>query len=374
METEKNQNREGVIVRTSIIGIVANMILAGFKAFVGLMSNSIAVILDAVNNLSDAMSSIITIIGTKLAGKKPDKKHPFGYGRIEYMSSVVVAAIVLYAGLTSLTESVKKIISPETADYSITSLIIIGSAVVVKLLLGLYVRKKGAEVNSGSLTASGSDAMFDAVLSASVLGSAIIYMVCGVSLEAYVGVIISAIIIKSGIEMIKEAVDEMIGTRVNGEISKKIKRTVLENENVKGVYDLVLNNYGPDKYMGSVHVEILDTMTAKEIDFMTREIQNTVYRQHGVIMTGIGIYAISTNGDESDIIRQTVRKLVLAHNEIIQFHGFYADIDKHFMTFDIIIAFDAQNRNEIIDQVYAEIKEIYPNYTTHITLDFDYSD
>ena len=162
-------DRENAIVKTSIIGIVTNILLVGFKAFVGLVSNSIAVILDAVNNLSDALSSVITIIGAKLGAKQPDKKHPLGYGRIEYLSSMIVAALVLYAGITSIVESIKKIIHPEAADYSTVSIIIISVAIVVKLLLGTFVKKQGKKVNSGALVASGSDALFDAVLSASVL-------------------------------------------------------------------------------------------------------------------------------------------------------------------------------------------------------------
>ncbi|MBP5552791.1 MAG: cation diffusion facilitator family transporter [Spirochaetales bacterium] len=160
-----SENREKTIVKTSVIGIVTNLFLVGFKAFVGFVSNSIAVILDAVNNLSDALSSLITIIGAKLGSKQPDKKHPLGYGRIEYLSSMIVAAIVLYAGLTSCVESVKKIIHPEAADYGTVSIIIISVAIVVKLILGMYVKKKGKAVNSGALVASGSDALFDAVLS-----------------------------------------------------------------------------------------------------------------------------------------------------------------------------------------------------------------
>ncbi|MBO7659421.1 MAG: cation diffusion facilitator family transporter, partial [Clostridia bacterium] len=144
-------NREKAIVKTSIVGIVTNILLVGFKAFVGLVSNSIAVILDAVNNLSDALSSVVTIIGAKLGAKQPDKKHPLGYGRIEYLSSMIVAALVLYAGITSLVESIKKIIHPEAADYSTVSIIIISVAIVVKLLLGLYVKKQGKKVNSGAL-------------------------------------------------------------------------------------------------------------------------------------------------------------------------------------------------------------------------------
>ena len=194
-------NREKAIVRTSIVGIVTNILLVAFKAFVGLVSNSIAVILDAVNNLSDALSSVVTIIGAKLGAKQPDKKHPLGYGRIEYLSSMIVAALVLYAGITSLVESAKKIIHPEAADYSTVSLIIISVAIAVKLVLGIYVKKQGRAVSSGALVASGSDALFDAILSASVLASAVIYLIWGISLEAYVGVVIAGFIIKAGIEM-----------------------------------------------------------------------------------------------------------------------------------------------------------------------------
>ena len=133
-----NENREKIIVRTSIIGILVNILLAAFKAVVGMLSHSIAVVMDAVNNLSDAMSSVITILGTKLAGKEPDKKHPLGYGRIEYLSAMIISVIVLYAGVSSLVESVKKILHPETPDYSATALLIIAVAVVAKIILGKF--------------------------------------------------------------------------------------------------------------------------------------------------------------------------------------------------------------------------------------------
>ncbi|MBQ7720431.1 MAG: cation transporter, partial [Clostridia bacterium] len=278
--------REKTIVRTSITAVLANIVLAAFKAAVGFISNSIAVTLDAVNNLSDALSSVITIIGTKLAGRKPDKKHPLGHGRAEYLSAMVVAALVLYAGVTSLVESVKKIISPEAADYSAVSLIIIASAVIVKLALGLYVRSVGKKVNSGALTASGSDALFDSIISLSVLVSAVIFLIFGISLEAYVGVVISLFIIKSGFEMLKETIDEIIGTRVDSELSSAIKNTIAEDGDVHGVYDLILNNYGPDRYIGSAHVAVDDTMRADEIDAMTRRINQAVYDKFGIIMTG----------------------------------------------------------------------------------------
>ena len=248
-------DRDRLIVRTSIIGIITNVFLAAFKVAIGLLSHSIAVVLDAVNNLSDALSSLITIIGTKLSAKLPDKKHPLGYGRIEYLTALVVAAIVLYAGATSLVESVKKIIHPETADYSVVSLVIIAVAGVVKLLLGRYVKAQGKKANSAALEASGADASFDAVLSASVLLSAIIFLIWGVSLEAWVGVVISGFIIKSGIEMITETLDDILGKRADAELTGKIRSSVLEEDEVRGVYDIIVNNYGPNKNTCSLHVE-----------------------------------------------------------------------------------------------------------------------
>ncbi|MBQ5743800.1 MAG: cation diffusion facilitator family transporter, partial [Ruminococcus sp.] len=176
-------NREKTIVRTGAVGILANVLLAGFKAAVGLVTGSIAVTLDAVNNLTDVLSSVITIISTKLAGKAPDKAHPYGHGRIEYLSAVSIAVIILYAGITSLIESVKKLVQPVVPDYTPTALLIIAVAVAVKIVLGLYVRKTGLRVNSDSLVAAGKDALLDAVISASTLVAAGIFIVWHVSLE-----------------------------------------------------------------------------------------------------------------------------------------------------------------------------------------------
>jgi len=364
-------NRERAIVRTSIIGIVANVFLSAFKAVVGLISNSIAVILDAVNNLSDALSSVITIIGTKLATRRPDKKHPLGHGRIEYLSAMIVAAIVLYAGVTSLIESIKKIISPETADYSVASLIIIASAVVVKLILGRYVKSVGKKVNSASLTASGSDALFDAILSASVLLSAIIYLIWNISLEAYVGVIISGFIIKAGIEMLLETLDEILGKRVDREFVNEIKNTVCEDEAVAGAFDLTLHNYGPDKYIGSVHVEVPDTMSADEIDRMERRIAQNVYLKHGVIMAGIGIYSMNTKDDEIKEMRSNVIRIITAHDGVLQIHGFYVNREEMTISLDVILDFELEDRDRVFREIKEEIEAAYPDYTVLMTMDID---
>ena len=367
--------REKTIVKTSIIAVLANIVLASFKAAVGLISNSIAVILDAVNNLSDALSSVITIIGTKLAGRAPDKEHPLGHGRAEYLSAMVVAALVLYAGITSLVESVKKIINPEPADYSAVSLVIIASAVIVKLALGLYVRFVGKKVNSGALTASGSDALFDSIISLSVLVSAVIFIIFGVSLEAYVGILISIFIIKSGFEMLRETIDEIIGRRIDSDLSGSIKKKIAEDPDVHGVYDLILNNYGPDRYIGSVHVAVNDTMRADEIDSMTRRVQQAVYNEFGIIMTGIGIYSINTGDNEAASIQSAVTKQAMSHEGVLQTHGFYADTEEKVMSFDIIVDFDAPGgREKVYSDICSEVAAMYPDYKIRITLDTNVTD
>ena len=362
--------REKAIVKTSVIGIITNVFLAGFKAAVGIIANSIAVTLDAVNNLSDALSSVVTIIGAKLGGKQPNKKHPLGYGRIEYLSSMIVAAIVLYAGITSAVESVKKIISPETADYGTVSLIIISVAIAVKLILGQYVKRQGKKHNSGALVASGSDALFDAVLSASVLASAIIYLVWNISLEAYVGVIISAFIIKAGIEMMIETVNDILGKRSEKKETDRIKELICEEPEVRGAYDLILFNYGPNKNYASVHIELPDNMSVDEVDKLNRRIETKVYKEAGIILTGIGVYSYNTSSDEAAKMRNTVSDTVMAHDWALQLHGFYADTEKKTMRFDVVLSFDI-DRAEALCILTKEIGELFPDYSLQIVPDID---
>ncbi len=366
-------DREKIIIRTSLIGIGANVFLAAFKAGVGIAANSIAVILDAVNNLSDAMSSAITIIGAKFAGRRPDKKHPLGHGRAEYLSAMIVSAIVLYAGITAAVESVKKIIHPEPAEYTAVSLVIIGAAVVVKFFLGRYVKAQGVKANSGALEASGEDAFFDAILSLSVFASAVIFILTGLSLEAWVGVVIALFIIKSGIELMIETLDDIIGHRASAELVREIKAIINEEPQVRGAYDLFLNNYGPDKDFGSVHIELPDTMTVDEVDVLTRRLQVEVYKKTGVVMTGIGVYSYNTKDEDVCRMRDEIRELVLAHDWALQLHGFHMDAEAKSVRFDVVMSFDISAREGLMI-LYAELSSRFPDYTFVIAPDIDVTD
>ena len=367
-------SREKTIVKTSIIGILANVFLAAFKAFVGFTSNSIAIVMDAVNNLSDAASSVITIVGTKLAGKEADRKHPFGYGRIEYISAMGISFLVLYAGITAFIESVKKIIHPETPDYSFASIAIVTVAVLVKIILGRYVKAVGERVNSDSLINSGEDATLDSVISASTLVAALLYLFFSISLEAWLGALIAVVIIKSGIEMLSDTLSKILGERADAALAVEIKKTITGYPDVNGAYDLVLHNYGPDSYNGSVHIEVPDTLTADDLDKMLRKITVDVYQKHNVILTAIGIYSDNTHNPEAIEIRERVREIAKKNPYVIQMHAFYLDKTEKSIRFDIVVSFDAPDRHLVYQDVLERTQQEFPGYDIQIAMDVDFSE
>lgn len=370
------RSREATIVRTSVLGIAANVLLAAFKAVVGMLTHSIAVTMDAVNNLSDAMSSVITIVGTKLAGKAPDKKHPLGYGRVEYLSATIISIIVLYAGVSSLIESVKGIVAPQTPSYTPTSLVIIAAAVVVKLVLGRHVKATGERVGSDSLVASGADALFDAVLSASTLAAAAVFIATGFAIEAWVGAAISVVIVKSGLDMLRETLSQILGERADAELAQEVRRIVSADPDANGAYDLVLHSYGPEQLVGSVHTEVADTMRADRIDEMTRRIQHAVYAGTNgrVILAAVGIYSRNTSDDVAVRMRSEVTRMVMAHDGVIQMHGFHVDEKNRLLDFDVILDFALPDRQATYRQIVSEVQAAYPDYKVSVALDVDAAD
>lgn len=369
-----DSSREKTIIRTSIIGIIANVFLAAFKAVIGIMTHSIAIVLDAVNNISDAGSSLITIVGTKLAGKEPDKKHPFGYGRIEYLSAMIISVIVLYAGITSFEESVKQIIHPNTPEYNTVSLVIVAVAVVVKILLGRYVKSVGEKVNSDSLVNSGEDATLDSVISASTLVAAGVFMIFHISLEAWLGAIISVVIIKSGVEMLRDTISKILGEQNDPELARNIKHTVTSFPDVQGAYDLVLNNYGPDAWNGSIHIEVPDTYTADQLDLLLRRIQMKVYKEHHVALTAIGVYSVNTRDEEVIETKRRVREIVFSYPDVKQIHGFYLVKENKAMRFDIVVSLAANDRKAVFKEAVADVQKEFPDYTLYAAMDTDFAE
>lgn len=366
-------SRDKIIVRTGVIGIVSNVILAAFKGVVGLISGSIAIVLDAVNNLSDALSSVITIVGVHLASKQPDRAHPFGHGRIEYLSAIVIAVIILYTGGVSLVESIKKIIHPQAASYDAVSLAIIAVAVAAKFALGAYTQKTGERVNSDSLIASGVDAKYDALVSLATLVAALISLIFGLSLEAYLGAIISALLIKTAYEILRDTISKLLGSRPSLELTNEIYDVVRGFEGVIGAYDLMFHDYGPDKMVGSIHIEVAEDMTAAQIDALTRRIQNAVFAKFNIILDTVGIYAFNRNDPRAAEIYEHIKQMALSHEFVSQIHGFYLDEEKRSISFDVIVDFAASDMEATFRAVCKQVRAAYPNYTLIITRDSDYS-
>ena len=364
--------RSKKIIQTSVIGIAVNVMLVSAKLVVGFLSGSIAVLLDAVNNLGDALSSVITIIGTKLAGRAPDKKHPYGYGRIEYLTSMVIAVIVLFAGFTSLKESAESILRPQTASYSAVTFFVIAMAVAVKLACGLYVKSVGRQINAQALIASGSDSFLDAILSLGTLAAAVVSMVWEVSLEGILGLLISLVILKAGVEMLMETLNSIIGTRADRELSEALKEKINSYEQVRGTYDLALHNYGPSELIGSVHVEVEDSMPARDIHKMTRLIAQDVYNTFGIVLT-VGVYASNTSDSQVLALREKLLQILGQYPEVLQMHGFYAEPEERYVTFDLVVDFKA-DAQAVQEKVLEELHKLYPDWHFFVVLDSDYSD
>ena len=365
------EERNRVIIRTSILGITANVMLALLKALVGMATHSIAITLDAVNNFTDAGSSVITIAGTKLASKKPDKKHPWGHGRIEYLSAMLLGALVLSAGISSLIEAVRKIIDPRTPEYTSVSLILVAICVLVKIFLGRYVTSAGRRAKSETLVNSGRDALLDALVSASTLAAALLYLLYGVSLEAWIGALISVLIIKTGFEMQLNTISEILGQRVDADVVRAVCRTVESFDEVYGVYDMIFHDYGPNRVNGSLHVEVDDAMTAREISDLLRRIAVKVYQEHQVQLTAIGIYSMNTKDRKAMRLREEITKIAMAHNHVLQLHGF--SLKENVVQFDIIVDFEADDPEKIRDEIAAGVSAAYPELTVRAFCDADYN-
>ncbi len=367
--------RTKVVMKTSVVGVIGNVALTIFKAFVGFATNSIAIVLDAVNNLTDAVSSLVTIGGTKLAERAPDAGHPFGHGRFEYLAQLIISGIIAGAGIVSMYQSIVRIIWPEEPDYDMVSLIIVAAAIIVKIFLGRYMRANGKRSGSEALVASGADSDMDAAISATTLVAAIIFLATGVSLEAWLGVIISVFIIKAGWDFLHSAIDQLLGERVDPHVAQEVKKTVESLPNVMGAYDLVLVDFGPQRLMGSIHIEVPDTLTASEIDDLERLVTRTVLQKNQVMIHTVGIYSTNVSDPDSKANRMRDRCYIIAlsHKGVIGTHGFYLYPDEKRVSFDVVLEFGV-DRDKLFSEILKEEKAAFPDYDMHIACDMDVSD
>ena len=374
MNKMSSEARNKKIIKTSIIGIIANFILVIFKVAVGFLSGSIAIILDAVNNLSDTLSSIVTIAGVKFANRAPDKNHPLGHGRFEYLGAAIIATVISYIGFTAIFESIGKIINPNEVNYTFITFLVVSVSVIIKILLGCYYKKIAKQVDSDSLKNSGFDAMMDALISAATIVAGFIYVIWGISIEAYLATLISVFIIYSGFRMLRESFSVILGERVDSDLSRRIKQAICEIDGVYGAYDLLIHDYGTGRSYASVNIDVLDTLSVVEVDDISREVRRLVGQRFRIYISSVGIFPINTKDKHTVEVRNNIKAMMLMNDHIRQIHGFRIDEKAKEITFDVVIDFSVKDQNALRRRIIKELKRVYPDYHFVISIDLDFSD
>lgn len=366
-------DRKQKIVRTGYVGILVNIVIASVKAVVGVISGSMAFVVEAMNNITDAVSSVLTVIAARLAGRPADDKHPFGYGRIEYFAAIIISVLIIVTGVSSFVESVKGIIHPATQEYSTVGIVLVAVALVIKLGLGLYTRKQGKSLHSDALRASASECLMDCILSVATIASAIITVTTGVSLDSWLAAILSLLIVKVGVEMLLSPVNDLLGRRNDQTLVKDLKARVKTIEGVLGVYDVVLHDYGPEYKIGSLHVEVGESMSASDMHHLTRAVQTLVRHEFGFFVT-VGFYAHNAEGTPEAEAEKAVREHVTALDGVLGMHGFYMDPDLKVLSMDIVYSFKMKKPSELRAEVCGWLEKSYPGYECLVGMDINYSE
>ncbi|MCR4856163.1 MAG: cation diffusion facilitator family transporter [Erysipelotrichaceae bacterium] len=366
---DKN-SREGVVSATSVLSVIVNLFVALMKVVVGLLASSIAIISEGVNNATDALSSILTLVGTRLAQKSPDAKHPFGYGRIEYLTNMVIASFILVGGFEMLISSIKLIFEPETLSISYVSLFVVAASAIIKYVLGVYTINTGRRVGSGSLEAVGVDCRNDSFVSLVTIVSSLIYLLTSFSVDAFAGVFTSCLIIKAGVEILKDTISELLGQPADEELVRRLYKEIRSTEGIVNAVDMVLHNYGPDAYTGSCNVEVDHKMSVAEIYEILRPLQIRLFNELHVAMV-FGIYAVDTDSKRSHTLRSQIASYVQKHEHIKSYHAIYSDEKSNRIYCDLVVDYEA-DRAQVYQDFTSYLNELYPDKEIQVNIDTEF--
>lgn len=368
---QKTQTREQIIVRTSILGIIVNVAIALVKIIIGLSTASIAIVSEGINNITDALSSVMTFVGAKLAKKHPDEKHPFGYGRIEYLTSLVISGVILFAGIEMIISSVDLIIHPVKMTVSYLSIIIVFGVAVIKFFLGMHTIRMGRKAASQSLIAVGTECRSDSFASIITIVSSLIFLIFGVSLDAYAGILISLLIVKAGFDSLKETVEDLLGRRGDQELAKKLYKEIRSTDGVIGAADLMLHNYGPEAWSGSVNLEIDHKKTVGEIYSFLHRLQLHIMHDYNVTMV-FGIYAVDNDSPCIKELRGRIGSFVRSHEHIKSYHAVYLDSSNNDIYCDFIVDYQQMDWEGLRSEFETYMSEYYPGRRIELTVETEY--
>lgn len=364
-------NREDVIAVTSGLGIAVNVIIALVKVVIGILASSIAVISEGVNNASDALTGIIAFVGSKLAGKHPDEKHPFGYGRIEYLTGLVIAVLILVTGIEMLIGSVKLIFNPEELNISYVTLIIIAVTAVIKFILGTYTIKMGRKAESSALEAVGVEGRTDCIASLITIVSALVFLMFKLNIDAYAGILTSLLIIKAGVESLLGTLGDLIGRPGKHEMAISLYQKILATDGIVGAADMMLHNYGPDAWSGSVNIEIDHKKTVGEIYEFIHKLQLNIYAEYNVVMV-FGIYAVDNDHGIIKEVRKNISSFVSNYDGVKSFHAVYMDPDSDLLYCDLVVDYSLRDWDELRNKFTNYMKELYPDRTMELVIETEF--
>lgn len=368
---QEPDSREGTAVTVSGLNILVNLIFAAIKVVIGLAVSSIAIVSEGVNNATDSATSLITIVGTKLSAKHPTEKHPFGFGRIEYLTSLLISVLILFTGAELMESSVKRIFEPQEMSISYVTMAIIAVSALVKLALGLYTIKEGRRVDSSSLVALGTECRSDSVVSVITLVTALVFLVFHVSLDAYAGIIMSLIVLKAGFEVLKETLSDILGQAGEKELAQELYRIIRAEPLVLNAADMMLHNYGPDAYSGSVNVEIDHSKTVGEVYAALHELQLRIMHEKHITMV-FGIYAVDRDHAQIRQLREQVAAFVREQKHVTSYHALYIHPNGKDLYVDLVVDYDLADWEALRKEFTSYMAELYPDKHLELVIETNY--
>lgn len=359
----------GIVV--SIIGIILNLLLAAFKLLAGMISGSISITADAVNNLSDAGAQGVSLVSFKMASKPADREHPFGHARIEYVASMIASFLILMVGVELFRESIRKIFDPSEISFGVLPSVILACSILVKIFLSLLNRRMGKKIDSSVMRATATDSISDAAATLAVLVSSVIGHFTGINTDAYMGVAVACFIFIAGIRILNETKNSILGTAPDADTVEAIKSTVKEYPEIQGIHDMVIHNYGAGNTIASLHAEVDGRSNIFEIHDVIDNIEKRLYDECGVRAT-IHMDPIVTDDETVARLKSFVTVTVKDLDERLCIHDFRCVEGKTHtnLIFDISVPFELKMKDsEIIDSVQKKINEKNPEFFGVITID-----
>jgi len=368
---EDNKVREKYGILSSFVGIICNIILFSAKFIIGAMSNSIAIISDGFNNLSDCASCIVTMFGYKMAAKPADKDHPFGHGRMEYLTALVIAVVILFVGVELLKGSWSKITNPDEIDFSAVALIVIIISILIKVWMGFFNRVLGTRINSSVMLATSKDSFNDVIATGASLIALVASLFTDAPVDGIMGIIVSVFILLSGYGIIKETIDQLLGQPADEALVNNIKAMVEESAYAIGMHDLIIHCYGPGNLIGSVHIEVDGKGNIMEIHDAIDELERNIYDELGVMIT-VHMDPVETDNEEINKAKAMVETIIKKIDSDLSMHDFrmVAGPSHTNLIFDIVIPYDCKLSQKFIkDEIDHRLKAYDKIYYTVITFD-----